>query len=264
LADSGTHDLENNLTNPEAVTSKPFNQYGDRFNPTDHGHGVDIASQRQDELDAASLDHIRAAAEIGRRVKALDLGGGYGTHSVRMAEAGAVVTMVDVEDMASSAFARAIIEKSMPPNALRFIQRNFDHLEDHEIPKDIDVLYSQRAIHYVPYLTAETLLRRISNRMARGGMVYISAAGFDTEYGQTYPDRYKPVEARFNFVTPEMQEKHAIFHKITTYTENDMASLLRAAGFNIIQITHSAFGNIKAIAIKHSTEGRYVSREPTP
>ena len=234
------------------MTSKSFNQYGDHFKPTDDGYGVDIASQRQDELDAASLDYIRATAEAGRRVTALDLGGGCGSHSVRMAEAGAVVTMVDVEDMASSAFASAILEKSVAPDALRFIQRNFYCLADHEVPKDIDVLYSQRAIHYVPYHTAENLLRRISNRMARGGMVYISAAGFDTEYGLNYPDRDKPVEARFNFVTPDMQEKHAIFHKITTYTEDDMASLLRAVGFNVIQNTRSAFGNIKAIATKPS------------
>lgn len=234
------------------MTSKPFNQYGDRFKPTDDGHGVDIASQRQDELDAASLDYIRRTTEAGRRVTALDLGGGYGTHSVRMAEAGAVVTMVDVEDMASGAFASAIVEKSVPSDALRFLQRDFCCLADHEIPKDIDVLYSQRAIHYVPYRRAETLLRRISNRMARGGMVYISAAGFDTEYGQTYPDRDKPVEARFNFVTPDMREKHAIFHKIATYTEEDMASLLRAVGFSIIRITRSAFGNIKTIAMKPS------------
>lgn len=67
-------------------------------------------------------------------------------------------------------------------------------------------------------------------------MVYISAAGFDTEYGQTYPDRDKPVEARFNFVTPDMQEKHAIFHKITNYTEDDMASLLRAVGFRSFRL----------------------------
>jgi len=234
------------------VTSKPFNQYGDRFKPTVEGHGVDIASQRQDELDAASLDYIRATVQAGRRVTALDLGGGYGTHSVRMAKAGAVVTMVDVEDMASSAFASAVLEESVAPDALCFIRRNFDHLADHEIPKDIDVLYSQRSIHYVPYRTAEALLHRICNRMARGGMVYISAAGFDTEYGQNYPDRAKPVEARFNFVTPDMQAKHAIFHKITTYTEEDMASLLRAVGFKVIQIAHSAFGNIKAISMKPS------------
>jgi Methyltransferase domain len=232
------------------VTPEPFNQYGDRFKPTNDGHGVDIASQRQDELDAASLDFIRATIKTGRRVTALDLGGGYGAHSVRMAKAGAVVTMVDVEDMASNAFAAAVLEKSVAPDALRFVQRNFNCLADHEIPNDVDVLYSQRAIHYVPYRTAESLLRRICNRMAGGGMAYISAAGFDTEYGQTYPDRDRPVEARFNFVTPDMQGKHAIRHKITIYTEDDMASLLGAAGFKAAQITRSIFGNIKAIAAK--------------
>ena len=112
------------------------------------------------------------------------------------------------------------------------------------------MLYSQRAIHYVPYRTAEKILRQMFNRMAKDGMVYISAAGYDTEYGKTYPDRSKPVEERFNFVTPDMQEKHGIFQKIVTYKEEEMAALLKGAGFTDIHVTHSAFGNIKAVAHK--------------
>lgn len=81
-------------------------------------------------------------------------------------------------------------------------------------------------------------------------MAYISAAGYDTEYGKTYPDRDKPVEERFNFVTFDMREKHAIFHRIATYKEDDMASLLRSSGFAVLQVTRSAFGNIKAMATK--------------
>lgn len=229
--------------------AKSINQYGDQFKPTG-GHGVDVASQRQDELDAASLDYIRERSSVDRRITALDLGGGYGAHSVRMAEAGAIVTMVDVDDMASNAFATTTLEKSLPPNALRLIKKDFCCLADHEIPDDLDVLYSQRAIHYVPYQAAESLLRRIFIRMDSGGRVYISAAGYDTEYGQTYPDRDKPVEARFNFVTPDMRDKHGIFHKITIYKEVDMVLLMRSAGFTVSQVTCSAFGNIKAIAVK--------------
>jgi hypothetical protein len=36
-----------------------INQYGDKFTPTNDGRGVDISSQRQDELDILSLEYIR-------------------------------------------------------------------------------------------------------------------------------------------------------------------------------------------------------------
>ncbi|HTK85934.1 MAG TPA: class I SAM-dependent methyltransferase [Patescibacteria group bacterium] len=229
---------------PDAI-----NQYGDQFRPTE-GHGVDIASQRQDELDAASLAFIREQTGAGKSVTAIDLGGGYGTHSIHMAEAGASVTMIDVDDMASAAFTGAIAEKKIPAKNLTFVRRDFVDLNEKDLPEKIDLLYSQRAIHYVPYEIAERVLRQLFNRMSAGAAVFISAAGYDTEYGKTYPDRGEPVEKRFNFVTPDMQAKHGILHKIVTYTEGDMEKLLSSAGFTDIRVSHSAFGNIKAMARK--------------
>ncbi|HEY8191500.1 MAG TPA: class I SAM-dependent methyltransferase [Alphaproteobacteria bacterium] len=227
-----------------------INQYGDQFRPTDNGHGVDISSQRQDELDVQSLAYIREQAAGGRKILVVDLGGGFGAHSIRMAETGAAVTMIDIADMATENFSKAVTEKSIPTGDLRFLHRDFSQLENEDIPENFDVLYSQRAIHYVSYPTAEKVLHLLFSRMAQGGAVYISAAGYDTEYGKTYPDRAKPVEERFNYVTPDMQEKHGITHKITTYKEEDMAVLLKTAGFGDIQVTHSGFGNIKAMARK--------------
>lgn len=222
--------------------TEPLNQYGDQFRPTEDGRGVDIASQRMDELDKAALDFIRAAK---KPVSAVDLGGGFGAHAVRMVEAGADVTMIDAADMRTAEFRNA--EKGA---GLRFLQKDFTALQPEDIPEGLDVLYSQRAIHYVPHAAAQKLLRMIFNRMAQGGAVFISAAGWDTEYGKTYPDRGKPVEERFNYVTPDMQEKHGITHKIVTYREEEMAALLAEAGFAEVKVTHSAFGNIKATARK--------------
>ncbi|NGX63289.1 MAG: hypothetical protein KR126chlam6_00697 [Candidatus Anoxychlamydiales bacterium] len=86
--------------------------------------------------------------------------------------------------------------------------------------------------------------------MADRGAIFISAAGWDTEYGKTYPDRMKEIEDRFNFVTPDMQQKHGIMQKIVTYKEEDMVRLLTEVGFSEINVTSSAFGNIKATARK--------------
>lgn len=220
----------------------PLNEYGDAFNPTEGGYGVDISSQRQDELDLASLEFISSAEGP---VAAVELGGGFGAHSIRMAEAGANVVMIDIADMTTEKF-----KKTAVSGKLKFLCRDFSSLQPMELPDHIDLLYSQRAIHYVPYAEAKRVLAMMSNRMTSGGAVFISANGWDTEYGKTFPDRDKPVEERFNFVTPEMQEKHGITHKIVTYKKEELAQLLRDAGFTDVQVTRSAFGNIKAMARK--------------
>lgn len=49
---------------------------------------------------------------------------------------------------------------------------------------------------------------------------------------------------------PDMQQKHGIVHKIVTYKKEDMVSLLMEAGFSEINVTCSAFDNIKATARK--------------
>lgn len=58
------------------MSAEKLNQYGDNFVPTSGGHGVDISSQRQDELDSESLKVIQdrmqrristAAVDLGRR-----------------------------------------------------------------------------------------------------------------------------------------------------------------------------------------------------
>lgn len=222
--------------------AEKINEYGDRFKPTDDGHGVDIASQRQDELDRASLDFIRASK---KPVTAIDLGGGFGAHAARMAQAGADVLMIDIADMRDENF-----RKTAEAGKLRFLQRDMAALSASDLPADIDVLYSQRTIHYLPYDQAKTALTTIFNRMAPDSAVFISAAGWDTEYGKTYPNRDKPVEERFNFVAPDMQEKHGITHKIVTYKEEDLAKLLEDTGFSGVSVTRSTFGNIKASARK--------------
>ncbi|MCK4945392.1 MAG: class I SAM-dependent methyltransferase [Alphaproteobacteria bacterium] len=228
-----------------------LNQYGDKFKPTKDGHGVDIASQRQDELDIKSVAYVRERLASGHKVKAVDLGGGFGTHSINLAEAGAQVTMVDLADTALGNFNKAIAEKRVASEDLKFIQKDFSALSDaDDIPKSIDLLYSQRALHYLPYQEAKKVLSLMFSHMTKGGEVFISMAGYDTEYGKTYPDRDKKVEDRYNFVTPDMQEKHGITHKIVTYTEQELEKLLKSVGYTDVNVTRSAFGNIKATAYK--------------
>ena len=229
---------------------RKINEKGDVFLPTEDGHGVDISSQRQDELDICSCQMIRERAAAGNEVHVVDLGGGFGAHSIRMAEAGALVTMIDLSSESVDFLKKAVGQGIITSGSVRLVQKDFRDIADLDLPEKIDVLYSQRAIHYVPYKEVLLVLSRLSHRMAGNGAVFISAAGFDTEYGKTYPDRDKPVEERFAFVAKDMQKKHGITHKLVTYKEEDMARLLETSGFRDIKVTRSDFGNIKAMACK--------------
>ncbi|MCK5518807.1 MAG: class I SAM-dependent methyltransferase [Alphaproteobacteria bacterium] len=229
---------------------RKINEKGDIFLPTEDGHGVDISSQRQDELDILSCQVIRERVTAVDKIYAVDLGGGFGVHSVRMAEAGAFVTMIDLSNAATVNFKKVVKQGIIEPDNINFVQKDFRDIVDSDLPEKIDVLYSQRAIHYLPYKEAISVLSRLSNCMVSNGYVFISAAGFDTEYSKTYPDRDKPVEDRFAFVADDMQKKHGIMQRLVTYKEEDMARLLKASGFRYIKVTSSDFGNIKAMARK--------------
>lgn len=230
--------------------SRPINQHGDYFIPAGGGRGVDIASQRRDKLDTESLRYIRSRVKTGRKTIALDLGGGFGAHAIRMAQEGAVVLMIDVAGMAAEQFARASANQGFPPGRLTFLQKDFTQLSPEDIPAGFHVLYSQRAIHFVNYRTAKELMRRLFIHMAPGGAAFVSATGYDTECGRTYLDRSKPVEDRFNHLAPDMQQKHGIEQRLVIYREQDLTALLRSAGFRDVRVWTSSFGNIKAVAKK--------------
>ncbi|HEU4839697.1 MAG TPA: class I SAM-dependent methyltransferase [Micavibrio sp.] len=230
------------------MSTGKLNQYGDSFVPTGSGHGVDISSQRQDELDLESLKAIQERAQKEIPTAAVDLGGGFGTHAVKMFQAGASVTMIDINDIAKEVFAKAAAQTPARADELTFLQKDFKDITPGDLPERIDILYSQRAIHYLRYEEARRVLSMMRRRMPKNGIAFISAAGYDTEYGLTTPGRERPIEERFGTIAPEMREKHGIHHGITLYKKEELVELLGSAGFSVTRIAASSFGNIKAIA----------------
>ena len=75
---------------------KPFNIYGDCLIPTTGSHGTNISQQRIDELDKSCLSFIKDSLSKGMSLRAIDLGGGIGAHSKRMARLGAQVILIDL------------------------------------------------------------------------------------------------------------------------------------------------------------------------
>lgn len=231
-----------------------LNLYGDSRIPTISGHGVDIASQRIDDLDHASLNWIGEYVLCnGRAPVAFDLGCGFGAHSMRMVEAGADVLAVDLDDNRHKVLNQAV-PKGLA-SRIRFVQMDIRKglRLIHENPS---LVYSQRTFHYLRFSEAVEVLSALSKKNKQVIRFFISASGIDSELGEGYQHRNTPLEDRYCELTAAMQEKHSIYGNVCLYSVADMNTLLKRAGLRSISITASSFGNIKAIAESCTASGQ--------
>lgn len=222
-----------------------INDYGDqRILAGDGRHGIDVASQRADVLDQAALDHLLALIADGRNPTAADLGCGAGGQVARMAATGARVLGVDLCCPA------APIEQQMP--SATFIQLDLRNMAPARATLPLspfDVVVCQRTIHYLKASEAVPLLFALASRyMAAGGRLYISASGMASELATGYPDRDAPLHRRYAELSLEMQQKHGILGPVCLYRETELADMVEAAGFRILDASNSAFGNAKVAA----------------
>ena len=115
---------------------------------------------------------------------------------------------------------------------------------------NVDVVYSQRMLHYLDPADATELARRLYPMLAKGGRIFVSASGMNSELRQGYAGRDAPWGARYHPLSDEMRQKHGMEGRICLYTEDDMSKLFRSSGFAAESVYSSAFGNIKAIFTK--------------
>ncbi len=206
---------------------------------TKNGYGYNISVQCFDDLDENSLEFTKNKMLELEKATVLDLGGGFGTHAIKMADTGATITMIDIED-----------HNTLQETNINFVNKDFLHIKDEDIPENIDLLYSQRAISYISYLSAKELLTKIINKMSKNSAIFISAAGYNAEYSEEYPSKNININDRFDYLSKTMQDKYNITHKVTIYKEKELADLLACVGFVNITSIASPSGNIKATAFK--------------
>ncbi len=223
--------------------------YGDMLLPSCDGQGWDVSTQRMDELDKTTLAFVQEAIKDKPDFHVIDLGGGSGRHSLRMAQMGARATMVDVNDVSKS-FDDAVTANIVPEGALQMVAKNFADLNVSQDLQPYDMIYSQRALNYLPYLVFERVMRDLVSNLPKGGKVFMSLAGWETEYGQSFPLRDAPLEERYGKLTEEMQKKHAIYNPLTPYKAEEVGALFEGLGLEIESLTTSTFGNVKVIADK--------------
>ena len=219
----------------------PLNLYGDRLVPTSGRHGGDIASQRIDDLDLACLQHCVA---LGPGAQAVDIGCGLGAQGFRLAALGAAVTLRDPVDIAERI---GQFNELFPAAEVRFLCCDARDLRAADFAQPLDIVYSQRAIHYLRFAEACALLEILRGVCRPDARFFISASGIDTELGDGYAGKASDVADRMAPLSPSMAAKHGVHDKIYLYALDDLARLGEAAGLDVISVTASAFGNKKAV-----------------
>lgn len=220
-----------------------LNTYGDYRIATHGNFGVDIATQRADDLDNMAIDRLRTFSAQGR---ALDVASAGGGQAIRMACTGAHVTALDISDYSES-FLHAARALGVADRCV-FERQDITKFDVGASLGSYDVIVCQRMVHYVPHATAVAVVRNLKNGLANNGRLYISASGLHSELGDDYASAFAPVEARYEPLAIPMAEKHAINGPVCLYSVAEFAGLLETAGLRIERVFASPFGNVKAVA----------------
>ena len=219
-----------------------------RRRPAGGGCGIDVASQRADDLDERCLTFLdtRFMHNQGTRPSALDLACGQGGQALRMAAAGVLVTAVDQHDHETTIQGEAARRRVWRPPV--FVRADFRALPENLAGAPFDVIVCQRAIHYLPYGEAVTAVQSWAHYLKPGGHLFLSASGLASELGHGYPHGDRPVTARFAPLARDMAERHNIQAPVCLYEALDLVDLLHAAGYGIAEVFLSPFGNVKVVA----------------
>ena len=136
--------------------------------PAGGGHGVDVASQRADDLDERCLAFLdaRFARDLTTRPSALDVACGQGGQAIRLAAAGCRVTAVDIQDHAADIRRAASYHRVRQPPI--FLQADLRALPAVLPEAPFDALICQRALHYIRYAEAVAAVASWRRHLAPG------------------------------------------------------------------------------------------------
>lgn len=222
------------------------NHYGDtRVLAGDDGHGIDVSTQRVDDLDMMALDNIMTRVECGEHVRVADLGCGHGGQTLRMWRAGATVAAIDIVDQHD----HLTIGANNGIDCVKLDLRNIV-VDRPQLPyAPWDIVYSQRTLHYLKWREAVDLLHVLrAEYMAQGGHLFLSVSGLNSELGGEYVHAAHIIDNRFSVLSPSMAQKHGIHAPVCLYSLDEAGALIAAAGFREIKKFASSFGNIKIVA----------------
>lgn len=218
-----------------------LNIYGDSRINEKGSFGCDISSQRLDDLDKDAIQYVLLIHK--KELNCIDLGCGEGKVGIIMSMIGANVVLIDKVNIAEKI---EPIANNFNLN-LKFVNKDARELQLNDSPIPIDVCYSQRFIHYLKWSESVKLISILSDKMIKGSMFFISASGLNSELGNGYRHKDKPIKKRFFNLDDKIADKHNIKEPVCLYAEDDLKNLITPAGFKAISVKTSEFGNIKGI-----------------
>ena len=204
------------------------------------GQGVDVASQRVDDLDKVCLEYI-AGKPLAR---VLDLGAGAGGQSLRMVQAGAQVIAVDNHDF-DKVYAKLRVENGIDDTQLQFVRGDIAVVPAQWTADKVTDVVVQRTIHYLRHEAAQRLLSHLYNEVT--DKLFISVTGMYSAVGVEYAGRAVAVKERFFLLAPEQANTFSITKPVCLYTIDEFVALLEISGWKVERCWESAFGNIKAV-----------------
>jgi cyclopropane fatty-acyl-phospholipid synthase-like methyltransferase len=232
------------MNNP--LTAASMNLYGDTLIPTTGIHGGDISSQRSDELDLDCLRLVEKRARVELSTNALDLGGGLGAHSKRMARLGANVVLIDLTDQSDN-IKQFNAEKGH--DAIHFYQWDVRDFKFSNEVANFDLVYSQRMLSCIRYHEAESLICRVREVCSPSVQYFLSAGGLSSEIGRSNTHCEMPIKNRWGFASGDLAHRHQILAPECPYSEDEFVCLLKSCQLTVVRSWTSPSGNPKAICI---------------
>lgn len=216
-----------------------INIYGDRDANKIGGYGYDISSQRLDNLDKFALLHLIKSHRKGF----IDIGCGYGRVGLIAALMSENTILIDSDIDIS---VKVDMLRTITNSNVKFFNMDVRELTPYYL-RDIDIVYSQRFIHYLKYNEAKELLTMIYNNTGNDLYLFISASGINSELGNNYQGKEINIQDRYFPLDKDIATKHNILGNVCLYSENDLIELAENAGFKKEKVYSSKFGNIKGV-----------------
>jgi 2-polyprenyl-3-methyl-5-hydroxy-6-metoxy-1,4-benzoquinol methylase len=217
---------------------------------TDADTGVPIlTSQPLDDIDTLCLEYLIEQKQQGKTLHCLDIGGGAGKHAIRVAQTGHTATLIDRDD--PSHYIKQVADADIiKADQITLVQKQFNAID---VAKDLaayDLIYSQRALNYMPYDEFMAFMRNLTTHLPIGGRFYISVSGYDNEFGRSFPLRDKSLPERYGYVTDAMKIKHNIQDKTLVIKCEELTDIMKGLGYKILYTNVTTFGNVKLIGEK--------------
>jgi SpoVK/Ycf46/Vps4 family AAA+-type ATPase len=234
--------VKNKQTRPAGTSSRRAPPGGWAERSEERGFGRNVSSQEIDDLDREAAEYaLSLRASKKNRRTAIDLGCGDGIGGVRFALSGIDSILYDL------AFPRTLLRlmQEYRLGNIKKIARDMAQITENHLPHNVDVVYSQRALHYLTSDELFHLLSQVRKRCNEQCRVFLSIAGYDTEIGRSHSKRNLSLESRHGLPSKDMQSKHLIRHPLTIYRKQEFVDLVEAASFKVLKCEVSQFGNIK-------------------